>query len=131
MSTDEVAERLGRLCPQAAGEALEARARRYGAGAALERLAAAVRSGATGAPVTAELDALDDAFARNGIDGLTRGDRGYEAVRGAPGHPVVTVWACPAPRPCTRLEPREPDGPAGTPLCSLTGDPLTLRRYRL
>ncbi|MFI6288219.1 hypothetical protein ACIBCM_26320 [Streptomyces sp. NPDC051018] len=132
MAVDEVAEKLARLCPQAEGDSLAEHAREYGAGEVLDRLTAAVRAGEGGPAVAADLHALDEAFARHGIDGLTTGARGYETPRGGREHPVVTVWACPAPRPCSRLVPRqdgERDG-AGPP-CALSGLRLVSRRIHL
>lgn len=130
---DEVAERLARLCAQAGDGGLRERAGRFGAGAEWDRVCAAVRSGALGPEVAADLDALDDAFARHGVDGLTTGGRGYEPLRGGRSRPVVTVWACPADRACARLEPQEGRWarlrPA--PRCGLTGSPLVSRRFTL
>ncbi|MDG9702935.1 hypothetical protein [Streptomyces sp. DH37] len=133
---DEVAERLARLCAQAGDDGLRERAERFGAGAELDRLCQAVRSGVHGPSVAADLDALDDAFARHGIDGLTLGDRGFEPLRGGRSHPVVTVWACPAGVACSRLEPQEQQGGRGRgraepPRCGLAQAPLVSRKFRL
>jgi hypothetical protein len=136
---DEVGQRLARLCAQAEGDELRQRAVRYGVGAALDRLRKAVESGARGGSVAADLDALDDAFARHGIDGLTVGPRAFEPLRGSHAHPVVTVWGCPAAVACARLEPQEPppgDRPAAAPddpppWCGLAAKPLISRRFRL
>ncbi|GAA4935791.1 hypothetical protein ACFPM3_06020 [Streptomyces coeruleoprunus] len=142
---DEVAERLGRLCAQAGGGALAERAARYGVGDVLDRLQEAVRSGTAGPGLLADLRELDEAFARHGIDGLTTGARAYVPFAGGRPHPVVTLWGCPADRPCNRLEPRAAQevraaardsreartGDAEPPLCALTGAPLRARRFRL
>ncbi|MGW6293349.1 hypothetical protein [Streptomyces sp. NPDC055058] len=130
---DEVAERLARLCTQAGDDGLRRSAERFGVGGELTRLVAAARSGARGPSVTADLDALDDAFARHGIDGLTLVDRTFEPLRGGRPRPVVTVWACPAEVACSRLEPREPGrrGRDAPPRCGLAGTPLVSRKYRL
>ncbi|MER6430729.1 hypothetical protein ABT272_23755, partial [Streptomyces sp900105245] len=132
-SMDEIAERLARLCAQAGDDGLRERAERYGVGEALTRLGQAARAGSRTAAVTADLDALDDAFARHGIDGLTVGPRGFEPLRGGRAHPVVTVWGCPAEASCSRLEPQERQRGSRTPppACALTGTPLVPRKIRL
>jgi len=123
---DEVAERLARLCPQA-GADLRERAVRYGVDGALARVVTAGRAGAANAAdVLADLDRLDEAFARHGIDGLTTGPRAYQRWPASGGHPVVALWACPAARPCARLEPG-----AVRPQCGLLDEPLTTRRIQL
>ncbi|MEC3998000.1 hypothetical protein VSR01_32745 [Actinacidiphila sp. DG2A-62] len=132
---DEAAERLARLCAQAGDEGLRERAERYGVGDVLRRLRGAAGAGAVGssASVLADLDALDDAFARHGIDGLTTGSRAYRPFA-AGGHPVVTAWGCPAAAACPRLEPQEraPDGTrAAPPVCGLTDARLVSRTFRL
>ncbi|CAL9346860.1 hypothetical protein [Streptomyces sp. enrichment culture] len=130
---DEVGERLARLCVQAGDDGLRSRAEQFGVGGALARLVEAARSGARGPSVSADLDALDDAFARHGVDGLTLGDRAFEPLRGGRPRPVVTVWACPADVSCSRLEPREPGrhGRDEPPRCGLAGRELVSRKYRL
>ncbi|MFF2202161.1 hypothetical protein [Streptomyces sp. NPDC058145] len=130
---DEIAERLARLCAQAGDDGLRERAERYGVGDALTRLGEAARSGSRAPTVTADLDALDDAFARHGIDGLTVGPRGLDPLRGGRAHPVVTVWGCPAEAACSRLEPQERRRASRTPppSCGLTGIPLVSRKIRL
>ncbi|MFJ3714844.1 hypothetical protein [Streptomyces sp. NPDC090057] len=130
---DEIAERLARLCVQAGDGGLRERAERYGVGGALTRLGEAARSGSRAPEVAEDLDALDDAFARHGIDGLTVGPRALPPLRGGRAHPVVTVWGCPAGAACSRLEPQERRDGARTPppSCGLTGVPLVSRRTRL
>ncbi|MET9734395.1 hypothetical protein ABZZ79_28300 [Streptomyces sp. NPDC006458] len=128
---DVIAERLARLCPQSGGDALRERAERYGVGDALERVRAAARSGERGRSLAADLDALDEAFARNGIDGLTIGVRVFEALRGGTAHPAVTLWGCPSPAGCSRLEPQEGAQADTAPLCGLTGSALVSRTFRL
>ncbi|MBM7093697.1 hypothetical protein ABZ606_10485 [Streptomyces sp. NPDC012461] len=133
---DEVAERLARLCMQAGDDGLRLSAERFGVAGELARLVAAARAGTRGPSVTADLDALDDAFARHGIDGLTLGDRAFEPLRGGRSRPVVTVWACPAGIACSRLEPQEQQGRRGRgreepPHCGLAGEPLVSRKFRL
>ncbi|MGW5234795.1 hypothetical protein ACWEQU_21475 [Streptomyces nodosus] len=131
---DEVGERLALLCVQAGDEGLRERAERYGVGEEFARLCRAAGSGARDPSVTADLDALDEAFARHGIDGLTVGSRAFEPLRGGQAHPVVTVWACPAAVSCPRLEPQEERrGRRGVaaPRCGLTEIPLVSRKFRL
>jgi len=126
MATDETAGRLGRLCVQA-GDDLRARADRYGVHDALARLTAAARDGSVhNEQLAADLDQLEDAFARHGIDGLTNGGRTYEPWSRGGGHPVVALWACPAARPCDRLEPGD-----DRPHCELLGEPFITRRIIL
>jgi hypothetical protein len=60
----------------------------------------------------ADLDLLDSAFARNGIDNLTRAHRAFEPWPGARAV-VVTAWVCPT-GVCTRTTTNE--GPS----CRLT-----------
>lgn len=126
---DEIAERLGRLCAQADGGALFERAARYGVADTVERLTSAVRAGEADSGLAADLDVVDEAFAKHGIDGLTSGPRGYEPWRGGGGHPMVVMWACPAARPCSRLVPRDDTVPR--PHCALADTPFTHRRIQL
>ncbi|MFE1442609.1 hypothetical protein [Streptomyces sp. NPDC058739] len=128
---DGIAERLARLCPQSDGDALRDRAERYGVGEALERVRAAIRSGDRGASLTADLDALDEAFARHGIDGLTIGARVFQELRGGSAHPAVTLWGCPSPSGCSRLEPQEGERSVTAPRCGLAGTALVSRTFRL
>ncbi|MGC0334029.1 hypothetical protein RKD23_007019 [Streptomyces sp. SAI-170] len=128
---DAIAERLARLCPQTDGDALRERAVRYGVGDELDRLRAAVLSGERGPSVAADLDALDDAFARHGIDALSTGVRDYGSLRGATPHPGVTLWGCPSPVPCPRLVPQEGAHADAAPRCGLAGTPFVSRTFRL
>lgn len=127
---DEIAERLGRLCAQAEDGALRERAAQYGAADVLERLTRAIRLGATRHHLAADLDALDEVFARHGIDGLTSGPRAYEPWRGGDAaHPLVATWACPARQPCSRLAAR--DDAARRPRCALGDRFFVARRIPL
>jgi hypothetical protein len=129
---DEIGERLARLCVQAGDEGLRERAEHYGVGEVLARLGQAARSGLRTSAVTADLDALDDAFARHGIDGLTVGARVFDPLRGVRAHPVVTVWGCPAEASCSRLEPQEQQSGRSRnppPRCWLTEAPLVSRKF--
>ncbi|MFG2055335.1 hypothetical protein ACGFI9_15050 [Micromonospora sp. NPDC048930] len=122
-----VAERVGRLCGQAAGGQLREYAERYGVAEVLDRIAAAVAQGRLDRPLEEDLDLLDAAFARHGIDGLTTGVRGFEPWLGGGGHPTVAAWACPGPDPCPRAVPVDGD----RPVCPLTGTPLRETRIPL
>ncbi|MFQ6395925.1 hypothetical protein ACLMAJ_20955 [Nocardia sp. KC 131] len=100
------------LCEQA-GAALAERASRYGVADVLARIVAAAERGEVS---EADLDLLDSAFARHGIDNLTRAHRGFEPWKG-PRDVVVTAWACPTSA-CTRA------GIDEGPRCGLTGQPF-------
>jgi len=126
---DEAAERLGRLCVQAVGPQLGEFAQLLGVADVLGRVTDAVRKGGTPeSDLLADLDRLDDAFARHGIDGLTTGDRGYQRWRSGSGHPVVALWCCPAARRCSRLLPQDD---TQQPHCGLAGVPFATRRIHL
>lgn len=84
------------LCEQA-GASLTERASRYGVADVLDRVVAAVGRGEV---PEVDLDLLDNAFARHGIDNLTRAHRGFQPWRG-PRNIVVTAWVCPTDA-CTR-----------------------------
>ncbi|MEU4344588.1 hypothetical protein AB0H00_25545 [Nocardia sp. NPDC023852] len=107
------------LCEQA-GEALTERASRYGVADVLARIVAAAEQGDVS---EADLDLLDNAFARHGIDNLTRAHRGFEPWKGARGV-VVTAWVCPTGA-CTRAATDE------RPFCRLTGQPCRVTRIDL
>lgn len=117
-----VAGRIEQLCTQLALEDFEERAARYGAADPLARIITAVRTGADPAMLESDLDALDEAFARHGIDNVTSTPRAYRPLPGASGHPVMRAWACPATRRCTRLI---LDDRTEARVCALTGQPLT------
>lgn len=123
-----VAQRVGRLCSQAFGGQLREYAERYGVVEALDRVADAVGQGRVDRQLEEDLDRLDEAFARNGIDGLTTGARAFEAWLGGGGHPTVTAWTCPGPRPCPR---GLPAGDGDQPVCALTGLPFVETRITL
>jgi hypothetical protein len=112
-------ERIARLCTQFTD--LAAAAARFGAAESLDRIVTGVRAGADPAALKSDLDNLDNAFARNGIDNVTTGPRIYRELPGSCGHPVMRVWVCPAARPCPRVEMAAGAG------CGLTGEPLTSR----
>lgn len=100
--------RIARLCAHPALgnlEDFEQRAARYGAAASLARILTAVRTGTNPNLLVPDLDALDDAFARHGIDNLTGTVRAYRPLPGTGQHPVIRAWVCPATQPCSRLIP--------------------------
>lgn len=123
-----VAHRVGRLCVQAVGGQLREHAERYGVVDVLDRIAAAVGQGRVDRHLAEDLDRIDAAFARNGIDGLTTGVRGFEPWLGGGGHPTVTAWACPSLRSCPRAV---PVGDGEPPACALTGAPFVETRIAL
>ncbi|RZU72137.1 hypothetical protein EV384_0479 [Micromonospora kangleipakensis] len=123
-----VAHRVGRLCGQAVGGQLREHAERYGVVEVLDRIVAAVRQGRVDSHLAEDLDRLDAAFARNGVDGLTTGVRGFEPWPGGGGHPTITAWTCPSPRPCPRAV---PVGDGERPGCALTGAPFVETRIPL
>jgi hypothetical protein len=114
-------ERIARLCSQFTPDDLAAAAARFSAAEPLDRIVAGVRAGADPADLKSDLDELDNAFARNGIDNVTTGPRVYRELPGSGAHPVMRVWVCPAAQPCSRVE---VTGGAG---CGLLGKPLTCR----
>ncbi|MER5579927.1 hypothetical protein, partial [Streptomyces massasporeus] len=81
----DLADRLDRLCRLLGGSELARRAREYGVAEHLERVLGAVRDGTDLERIRADLDALDEAFARHGIDGLTTRTRAYQPLSGEPG----------------------------------------------
>ncbi len=118
--------RIERLCAHMAGgnrEDFDQRAVRYGVAAPLSRIITAVQTGTDPAGLEADLDALDEAFARHGIDNLTGTVRAYRPLPRTGEHPVIRAWVCPAPRSCPRLIPLTGTTP---PVCALTGRDLTL-----
>jgi hypothetical protein len=117
-----VTARIEQLCKQLTGTDFTERAARYGATAPLARIIAAMRAGAELNTVEADLDALDDAFARHGIDDVTSSPRAYRALPGPSGHPVLHAWVCPARQRCPR---QELGNAAQGKMCALTGMPLT------
>jgi hypothetical protein len=86
-----------------------------------DTLVDAVRDGPGPETLTA-LDAMEDAAAAAGIDGITSGTRRFQALPdAAPGFRTARAWRCPHAHPCGRVE----VGPlTATPACSLTAEPL-------
>lgn len=117
-----VTGRIEQLCTQLALEDFEERAALYGAADPLARIITAVRTGTDPALLEPDLDALDEAFARHGIDNVTSTSRAYRPLPGAGGHPVMRAWVCPATRRCPRLV---LGSGTGSRVCALTGQPLT------
>ncbi|GAA1895250.1 hypothetical protein GCM10009753_25200 [Streptantibioticus ferralitis] len=87
-----------------------------------ELLVGAVRHGSDPEALTPLLDAIEEAAAALGVDGLTTTDRQFQPLPDATaGVRTTHRWRCPHPRPCSRVEP----GSSTTPVCPLTQDPLT------
>lgn len=115
--------RLEVLCSQAGDGALADRAARYGVADVLARITAGAAGGAVS---DADLDLLDNAFARKGIDNLTSGSRAFQPWPGARSV-TVSAWVCPSGA-CTRTQ----SVTAGDrPVCGLTGNPFGTTRIRL
>ncbi|MFF7736519.1 MULTISPECIES: hypothetical protein [unclassified Streptomyces] len=121
----DLADRIDRLCRLLGGGELARRAREYGVAEHLERVLGAVRDGTDPERIRADLEALDEGFARHGIDGLTTRTRAYQRLPGTVGHPVLRGWVCPAAHRCSRFTQHgaTPDGDAG-PVCEALGTPL-------
>ena len=85
-------------------------------------LADAIRTGSPDA-LTALLDAVEDAAAAAGLDGITYPTREFRPLpNGLPDVPTVSGWRCPHAHRCGRVHPAA--DPSGTPTCAVTGDPL-------
>ena len=123
-----VTQRIERLC-KACGEAdFDDMAGEAGQAERVSRIFKAVRAGISDpAAVEADLDALDDAFADIGVDGLTTSARVYQKQEFDAGHPKVVALVCPL-KACTRSEPPTDGQPA--PSCTIAGVPLELLRTR-
>jgi hypothetical protein len=127
MSVDQ---RIERLC-RAIGDAdFAALARRAGAVEIVAQIVDAVRSGAaTAEGLPDAIDAVDEAFARVGVDGLTTSPRVFRSERFDGGHPAVEAWVCPLDA-CSRTEPTSAtEAPA--PRCPIADAPLARMRSRL
>jgi hypothetical protein len=123
----ELAARIAKVCVELGRSDLRALAAEAGADAVLERILGYVGNGVPDAErAAADLDALEDALARLGVDGLTHDIRQYRPVPGTSIHPPVHRWMCPQ-RCCLRTE---GDTAAQTaPVCAITG--VALERVRL
>jgi hypothetical protein len=121
-------QRLELLCEKLGSGEVQQIAAELGVTPPLERVLGAVRDDRSWveAAVSADLDELDAAFKRWGLDGgLTGRFRSFRDLPGTGGHPVVDVWMCPAGR-CSRVVPAARDDPA--PVCAVTQASCTLRR---
>jgi hypothetical protein len=119
-----VGERLNQLCLSMAGDP-GLRAMLADAGVTVgqwEALFTAVRDGTDVEALTPLLDAVDEAAAAAGIDGVTTGDRRFQPLPEAAGFRTAYGWLCPHPHPCGRVQPSDHGTP---PMCPLTSDPLT------
>lgn len=121
--------RIAELCAQLADDELPRLLADAGAEASLQRILDAIRSAELAKVTPADLDALDDAAASIGIDGLTTGvralDPGAMSTRlpGIGGGGIHFAWVCPQ-HACTRVE---LDMPADAPVCAVSGQPLERR----
>ncbi|MDP9844833.1 hypothetical protein [Streptosporangium lutulentum] len=122
----DIAERVERLCALLGDDDLWDYAEESGSGRTLRDIVAAVGDGDDGS-LQHHLDALDEAMARLGLGAITQPERTYQPLAGTGGgHPVVQAWACPAPKPCSRVETEARQGPP--PVCAATGHSLVLVR---
>jgi hypothetical protein len=121
--------RIEALCGQLADGELSQMLADAGAGDVLERVLDAVRAGKPAEITVADLNDLEDAAARIGIDGLTTGVRapggGNLATRlpGFGGGGPHFAWVCPQ-HVCARVELDTPDP---VPACAISGQPLERR----
>jgi hypothetical protein len=123
--------RIAALCEQLADEELSRLLADADAETVLRRVLDAIRADEPAKVSVADLDALEDAAASVGIDGLTTGvraiDRGISThlpgIR--PGGPYF-AWVCPQ-HACTRVELDTPDT---APVCAVSGQPLERRIQR-
>jgi hypothetical protein len=121
-------QRLELLCQKLGRGEVQQIAEELGVAPPLERVLSAVRNGEPwdAVAVSADLDELDAAFKRWGLDGgLTGQFRSFSYLPATDAHPVVDVWMCPAGR-CSRVVPATRDDP--TPVCAVTQASCTLRR---
>ncbi|MFB7270723.1 hypothetical protein [Streptomyces sp. NPDC056244] len=87
-----------------------------------EDLAAAIRTGSADT-LTALLDAVEDAAADAGLDGITHPHREYRPLEGQEGFRPVSGWRCPHPHRCGRVYPTA--DASSVRRCAVTGDALT------
>lgn len=121
-----VRDRIERLCVALAELDLGEAAADAGAQPLLDRILTQVRSDR--APMTLEhdLDLLQEALARIGVDGLLNVTR-YRRLPVSNGHPVVYAWLCPLDR-CSRVETVR--GANGEPVCGVADTPLKKVRLK-
>jgi hypothetical protein len=121
--------RIAELCAQLADGELPRLLAGAGAEATLERVLASIRSGEPAKVTSEDLDTLEDAAARIGIDGLTTGVRSLERgtistrLPGISGAGPHFAWVCPQ-HACTRVE---LDTPGSAAVCAVSGRPLERR----
>jgi hypothetical protein len=86
-------------------------------------LAEAIRTGSPDA-VAALLDAVENAAAKAGLDGVTYPTRDFHPLPdSSPGFRTVSGWRCPHPRRCGRVHLAA--NPGDIRRCAVTGDTLT------
>jgi hypothetical protein len=119
-----VLRRVARLCTSLAkNESLRHELQQAGFPAEeWESLADAIHDTADSQRLTPLLDAIEDAAAKTGLDGLTSPVRQFEPLPApSSGYRTVSGWRCPHPRRCGRVD---LDAKVA-PVCALTQDPLT------
>jgi hypothetical protein len=84
-------------------------------------LADAIR---TGSPhkLTILLDAVEEAAAKAGLDGVTYPTREFRPIPSGPGVRTISGWRCPHAHQCGRVHPST--DPTGIRRCAVTGDAL-------
>lgn len=88
-----------------------------------DELAAAIRTGSA-ATLAALLDAVEQAAAQAGLDGVTYPTREYRQLPGGlPEFRTVSGWRCPHAQRCARVHPAANPSPVRN--CAATGDELT------
>jgi hypothetical protein len=121
-----IAERIASLCRLLADDDLQRLAAEAGAGPLLARIVASVNAGNQNlAALEHDLDALDEALARLGLDGVTTSVRLHQPRPAAPDTPAPDLgggWTCPLEE-CSRVEPgAASSGPA--PVCGFSAQPM-------
>ena len=88
-----------------------------------DELTTAIRAGSV-ATLVALLDAIEQAAAKAGLDGVTYPTREYRQLPGGlPEFRTVSGWRCPHAQRCGRAQPAADPSPIRS--CAVTGDELT------
>jgi hypothetical protein len=123
----QITGRVERLCALLDEDDLWDYAEQAGAGQVLRQIVDIVDAGGRDDVLQGHLDALDEAMAAFGLGAITQPERVYQPLPGTgAAHPVVQAWACPARRPCSRVE--STAAYPQPPVCATTGKTLTLVR---
>ena len=93
------------------------------ASGALARILTVIRDGNADEAILPDLDIIEDALVTD-LDGLTGPTRGFQPLRGMPGHPVAYVLVCPNGSCSRRVVRTSPSGERVS--CGITGRPLDL-----